>query len=136
MTGDTRVILCTDDKTRESVVGLPVLHAGAAAPISTTRSDDAGGLKRRPNPATRVVHDCVLRVVGFTMVHEELLEACPKITNATALDTWNVGNFVDSVTQFLWEERRLYESHTGEPLVKAMLVRIDSKSGTVLEVLQ
>ena len=53
MTGTTRVVLDTADKSSKTILGLKVVHHGDGA---RALSDE-------------VVHDCVLRVIRFTHLH-------------------------------------------------------------------
>jgi hypothetical protein len=39
-----------------------------------------------------VVHDAVMRVIGFTQVHQDLLEVCP--AKRSAVEAWDIGRFV------------------------------------------
>ena len=120
---DTRVVLCTADKTGNNVVGLPVIHHGAVLPALKTGSANAA------------VHDCVLRVIGFTILQGDLKDVSPKI-GCKGADDWNMNKFLQRLQTFLESEKRLFETQSASILVKAMLVRIDIKSGIVLEVLQ
>jgi hypothetical protein len=38
------------------------------------------------------VHDAVMRVIGFTQVHQDLLEVCP--AKRSAVEAWDVSRFV------------------------------------------
>jgi hypothetical protein len=69
----------------------------------------------------------VLRVIGFTLLHPQLLEAVPSLQQDTKL-------FLLAIENFLQTERQLYETQTGQLLVKAYYVRLDEK-GTVEKVL-
>ena len=117
MTGTTRVVLGTADQSSRTIIGLEVLHQG----------DGARGL------SDEVVHDCVLRVIGFTHLHSILLTAVPQSTE-TATDKSMI-RFIEVLTRFLNSERRLFESQTGLPLTQAWFVELDS-NGRIANVLQ
>ena len=48
------------------------------------------------------VHDAVMRVIGFTQVHQDLLEVCP--AKRSAVETWDVGRFVSRLQRLLQQE--------------------------------
>jgi len=126
MTRDTRVVLCTSDKSAKNIVGLPVIHHGSVAASTSNKNDKKA--------ADQAVHDCVLRVIGFTILHKPLLknEAVPK--PGCCQDDWDVNVFVRSLRLFLESDRRLFETQSGQPLVNAYFVRLDP-NGNVQEVL-
>ena len=66
-----------------------------------------------------VVHDSVLRVVGFTIVQGDLYDAAPERDGE-----WNISRFVQKLEEWLARERRVVEMRTGRPLVRAYFVRI------------
>ena len=45
------------------------------------------------------VHDAVMRVIGFTQVHQDLLEVCP--AKCSAVEAWDVGRFVSRLQRLL-----------------------------------
>ena len=93
MTENTRVVLGTADLA--NIVGLPVLHHGVVA--NPTQSNGAA------------VHDSVLRVIGFTLLHSELKKK----------------PFLPAVRNFLIQHQRLFELSNGKPLTQAWMVEID-----------
>ena len=114
MTGDTRVVMSAD--AQADIVGRTVMHHGAVM-----RNDDDATAKG-------VVHDSVLRVVGFTIVQGDLYDAAPERDGE-----WNISRFVQKLEEWLARERRVVEMRTGRPLVRAYFVRIADKK--VAEVL-
>lgn len=119
MTGDTRVVLCARDKTPENILGLPVIYHGAVAPnVVTERSTDDA------------VHDCVLRVIGFTLIQSDLLSVAPK-----ADGKWDMKAFLKNLEMFLQTKKRLFEVQSGQQLCKVYFVQIDSK-GNVARLLE
>eukprot|EP00927_Polykrikos_kofoidii_P063495 TRINITY_DN58328_c0_g1_i1.p1 TRINITY_DN58328_c0_g1~~TRINITY_DN58328_c0_g1_i1.p1 ORF type:complete len:430 (-),score=54.16 TRINITY_DN58328_c0_g1_i1:42-1331(-) len=113
MTGDTRVVLSTAATASRGVRGLPVIAQG---PCSKTSSF--------------AVHDAVLRVIGFTLLQP---------SDGEALQVWksddcDVPVFIERLQDWLASEERLFEASSGEPLVVATFVRLDS-DGRVADVL-
>jgi hypothetical protein len=126
MTGDTRVVLATANTAAGSLLGLPVAHHGAVM-------QTAAGAAGEDGPETFMVHDAVLRVIAFTLVQGDLIGTLP-LPSATIVgqaEAWDVGPFLERLQIFLVREQRLVERHTGRPLARAFLVRIDEKARVV-----
>ena len=89
-----------------------------------------GAVMRNDDDATAkgVVHDAVLRVIGFTIVQGDLYDVAPGRDGE-----WNISNFVTELEGWLARERRVVEMQTGRPLLRAYFVRIADKK--VAEVL-
>jgi hypothetical protein len=134
MTGDTRMVLATtrvaNMEQEQQLIGLRVLHHGETAVVAKRSKGD----EQEP-----VVHDCVLRTIGFTMVQG----GGPVVEAVRALeDDACDPNALDPATRTLlhrtWAwltmDRRLVEAHTGEDLTHVYYVRID-ESMRVLDVL-
>ncbi|CAB9506342.1 expressed unknown protein [Seminavis robusta] len=131
MTGETRVVLATAEKsTPQSIVGLPVIHHGAVAP----RSGGTVGIHGTPRGADRAVHDSVLRVIGFTLLQENLLPVVPRATASIVEDPWDMQKFLVALQTFLQTKQRLFETQSGLPLQRAYYVQIGA-NGNVEEVL-
>ena len=147
MTGQTRVVLGTADKTASNIVGRFVIHHGAVAPLrdnttaatnssSSTTSKSASitsTLKDTQQQGDPAVHDCVLRVIGFTILQDGLIQGIPKVGYDGKM-YWDIEQFLKLLQHFLESKRRLFETQSGQPLVKAFFVRIDSQ-GKVAKVL-
>ena len=124
MTGATRVVMCTEEAAAGGAAGLagmPVVHHGAVTPHVKARAP--GG----------VVHDVVLRAVGFTILHGELQAAAPR--SGAVPEDWDVARFVRRLQRFLRDSGRLVEARTGHPLRRAFFVRVDPSTLVVAEVL-
>jgi hypothetical protein len=131
MTGDTRVVLATADKSSlQSIIGLPVIHHGAVAPTKSTQSTSNDNKER--SGAQAAAHDCVLRVIGFTILQETLRKTVP--SSSPREEPWNIQIFLKALQTFLESKQRLFESQSGLPLTKAYYVQIDDH-GNVSKVL-
>lgn len=121
MTGDTRMVLATQRVASLDILGLRVLHHGELPSSKEMETMEP------------LLHDAVLRVLGFTMVQgsiplvEAILALKGDVDNATTTLVCRVGAWLSL-------ERRLVEVHTGEPLSHVYFVRIDQE-GRVAEVL-
>jgi hypothetical protein len=134
MTGNTRVVLATADKSSpHSIMGLPVLHHGAVAPTTKAQSND-DDMKRSSGQADVAVHDCVLRVIGFTILQEALQKTVPRALSSQMEEPWNIQRFLDALQVFLESKHRVFETQSGLPLRKAYYVQIDD-TGNVSKVL-
>ena len=130
MTGDTRLVLgCAtatgagaDAETDATpLLGRRVVHHG-----ERPRGGQGGGKGTGEEAGEEVVvHDAVLRVVGFTLVHAE----CGALLAAA-----DVRTYTRRVEEWLRSERRLVEVSSGRTLERAYVVRLDA-SGCVVEVL-
>ena len=137
MTGDTRLVLgCAtstgtgaDAETDAApLLGRRVIHHGE-------RPKKGGGSGGGGEEAA-VLHDAVLRVVGFTLVHAEvgaLLAAADLRAPGGDLAS-SLSRVTRHVEDWLRSERRLVEASTGRRLERAYFVRLDA-SGCVIEVL-
>jgi hypothetical protein len=115
MTGDTRMVLATARVAHHSdLIGLRVLHHGQVV-VEKKHEDDF------------VVHDCVLRTIGFTMIQggEPVMEAARELENDSTVDGAATQMLLHRTWAWLTLDRRLVESHTGEDLTHVYLVRID-----------
>ena len=124
MTGQTRLILFTEAAAAAAggLVGRPVAYHGLAG--EATAANAADGV---------CVHDAVLRVVGFTLLHREAL---PRLAAGAIERPEDFGvDDVRDVEAWLRRERRLFERASGEPLARAALVRVDQEGGRVAQVL-
>ena len=136
MTGDTRVVLATAEKsTPHSIVGLPVIHHGAVAP-ATNAPKPNNDKKRGTAQPDGAVHDCVLRVIGFTILQRSLRDAVPQALSSSSPreEPWNIQRFLDTLQTFLESKRRVFETQSGLPLLKAYYVQMDD-NGNVAKVL-
>eukprot|EP00591_Stephanopyxis_turris_P011149 CAMPEP_0195519210 /NCGR_PEP_ID=MMETSP0794_2-20130614/14517_1 /TAXON_ID=515487 /ORGANISM="Stephanopyxis turris, Strain CCMP 815" /LENGTH=202 /DNA_ID=CAMNT_0040648331 /DNA_START=780 /DNA_END=1385 /DNA_ORIENTATION=- len=113
MTGDTNIVFATRNiASGIGIVGMRVLYHGEM-PVSGEE---------------KVVHDCVLRSIGFTMVQggPSMIRAAqalqPGQTSGLAVKA-----FLRQIQFWLMSERRLFEGRSGELLTHAYLVRIDDK---------
>lgn len=136
MTGDTRVVLCTNPVVEDNdLIGKPVLHHGA---ISLS-ADSAGVV------GIASVYDVVLRVIGFTLLQGDLVSAIPS-TSWPCVETcleheaevqtygWHVSWFLIVLERWL-KTNRMIEKTSGLPLSKAYFVKIDAKANRVLQVI-
>lgn len=118
MTGDTRLVLATGRE--HNLVGLKVVHHGLAQEAA---DDESAG-------APAVVHDAVLRILGFTLLHDVPgLRAPLEASAGAALDVRAVAW---AVRGWLVRERRLIERRSGQPLLQAAFVRV-GEDGRVVE---
>lgn len=119
MKEDTRVVLTTAAGTAHNIVGATIVHHLIAVPaaIAVSASQD-------------IVHDSVLRVIGLTLVHDELRES---VLARTPDGQWDIACFVRSLQSWLHRRRRIFQLSTGEDLTKAFFVRM--QNGRVQEVL-
>jgi hypothetical protein len=130
ITGETRVVLATADISPHNIVGLSVVPDGAVEPAQVMEGkDDTMQVDNKNNQA---VYDCFRRAIDLTGLNTELADAVPKSGNTKK--EWDVNRFVTTLQQFLASKKRLFETQSGRPLVKAFFVRIDSK-GNVSKVL-
>ena len=155
MTGDTRLVMCTREVCEGaqggggSLVGLPIMHHGGSGAFGM------GAAASGP-----VMHDSIMRVLGFTLVHagltdalddsveEEPTEEEPRAvasrTRAASRTAASgelgsserrvVKRLLQRLEEWLSRERRLLESATGRPLARAFFVRLDGEQ-KVAEVL-
>lgn len=120
MSGDTRLVLATPETAALGLVGARVAYAKPGGPPRPT-----------PSPTARVVHDAVLRVVGFTVAADEGVSALLERAD------WAPRELCRRVETFLETGRRCVEADTGRCLRRAFFVRVDAKNGReVLEVLE
>eukprot|EP00934_Nitzschia_sp_Nitz4_P000056 Nitzschia sp. Nitz4//scaffold30_size153850//131475//132818//NITZ4_002795-RA/size153850-processed-gene-0.22-mRNA-1//1//CDS//3329547315//56//frame0 len=134
MTRDTRLVLATEAVANMDIVGLRVLHHGE---LLTSAQKDAG--------SSPVVHDAVLRILGFTMVQggDAIVQAVQALgvqdasfeeEGSSAPVSESTKALVYRIGAWLPMERRLVEVQSGEPLTHAYFVRVD-EGGNVAEVL-
>jgi hypothetical protein len=139
MTGDTRMVFATTkvassssssqhQKNEEShflssLEGLRVLHQGET--IRSSSDDDEN-----------VVHDCVMRTIGFTVVqgNEPLLEAVHALQYNQEVGGAATRALLHRTWAWLTLEKRLVEAHTGEDLTHVYFVRVD-KNMRITEIL-
>lgn len=123
MTGTMRIAMATrevGEMPEQSLIGLPVAHHGGTA---------AFGLGHGGHDGPRM-HDSVLRVLGFTLVHGGLVDAF----DIASPEEENVRRLLPRLERWLRTERRLVETASGRPLERAYWVRINEKTQTVEEV--
>mmetsp|Transcript_61704 Transcript_61704/g.145887 ORF Transcript_61704/g.145887 Transcript_61704/m.145887 type:complete len:182 (-) Transcript_61704:38-583(-) len=107
MTGRSRIILFTKDQSESELPGALVLHHGLL---------DA----RKPPKGRSVVHDSVLRVIGFTLLHGD--EAvCSAARTLSHQDTRAITRYLVELGRWLKQEKRFVDL-TGEPLVRCAFV--------------
>lgn len=129
MIGDTRIAMGSSlARSLEDKTGVSVVHHGALVDSLPAVDKRVGGHE------VTVLHDAVLRVVGFTLLQDSLLQAIPPHT-CTRPQDWDIRTFLNCLESWLETEQRMVERHTGHTLTKAYLVRIDVKRNVVLEVL-
>jgi hypothetical protein len=131
MIGDTRLVLTSPEVAANGLVGLRIMHQG------DHRRDDEGNCEK--NVTEAVVHDAVMRTIGFTLVQggDSFVDVFRNMKEDTPSDSsLAVETLVHRTWAWLSVERRLFDAHTGELLTCAFFVRIDSSSGTIIEVLQ
>ena len=120
MTGDTRVVLSAR---RPPQVGDVIAHSMTRFLASAPKAGDED-----------VVHDCVLRLVGYTLAH-----ATPVFGAGGGRDDgWLAGEgaapgtatqlFLARTDAWLRDERRLVERSTGAPLRHSALVRVGGEA--------
>ena len=120
MTGDTRVVLSAR---RPPQVGDVVAHSMTRFLAAAPKAGDE-----------EVVHDCVLRLVGYTLAH-----ATPVFGAGGGRDDgWLAGEgappgtatqlFLARTDAWLRDERRLVERSTGAPLRHSALVRVGGEA--------
>ena len=108
------------------LVGRTIAHHGAV-------SRDDGGVVG--GGGEEVVHDCVMRVIGFTLLHRDLRSTVPTKGGGEKCE-WDTKGFVRALQDVLIREGRVFETATGRPLVRAHFVRMESAtSKTVAEVI-
>ena len=118
MTGSTRMVLCSNPEATESdIVGAEILYHGGLA--------DDWNAKKAGNIS--VVHDAVLRLFGWTLVHQNILETL------SASGPCNIVQLLQK-TEIVLFQGRLLECHTGRFLRRAYFVRCGA-DGRVQEVL-
>ena len=88
---------------------------------SINSSSSGSSSSSSSNATTLVVHDAVLRVIGFTLIQGDLLRHAP----SSKTGEWDIATFVLRLQQWLQAEERLVEAHTGLLLVAAYFVRVD-----------
>jgi hypothetical protein len=129
MTGNTRIVLTalahgTSTGPDDTVVGRRVVPHGLLLPTETTAM---GGGKPHSHPYG-LAHDVVLRAIAFTTVHADLHAQL-------ASNNWDMPALLEHLTLWLRRERRLIESSSGLPLLRAHFVRINLSDNKVVEVL-
>ena len=125
---------------RACLVGLPVAYAGLAGE-KTVAAADAAAANAAAKPAAAfaapVVHDGVMRVLGFTLLHDvpSLLAA---LSESSEKDV-DVPTMLLAISSWLTATPRLYEVRGGATACRrldcAALVRVDAKAERVVEVL-
>lgn len=131
MTGDTRLVLTTPEVAANGLVGLRIMYQGEHRPDDEIEGEN--------NNTGAVVHDAVLRTIGFTLVQGEdtFVEVLRNMKEDKASNcSLAIETLVHRTWAWLSVERRLFDAHTGEALTCAFFVRIDTSSGTIKEVLQ
>ena len=119
MVGDQRLVLATDKELLTQ--GAVVAHFGpAGARAYTARCADCA-----PTP---VVHDAIMRVCSFTLVHSERILAalCSKEEEALAR-----AEMIEATEAWLRSSRRLFERKSGKALLHAAFVRVVDDPGGV-----
>jgi hypothetical protein len=121
MVEDMRMVLVTEANALRNLMGLRVLHSLEVLS------------KKEMDLQSFVVHDAVMRSIGFTLVRggDPLVEAVQMLHQMEGLQ-----RLVYRTWAWLQVEKgRLVELHTGDILTSAAIVRIDRDSGRILEVL-
>ena len=132
MIGDKRVVVCAADivQDKTDVLGAS-LGSGSLNVKKESGNRNAG--KDDSSANDFVVHDTVMRVIGFTLlVNTELAEALPQSKNGKM----NMVSFLTTLEKYLVSSHRLLEGATGKVLTRAFFVRIDPVTQTVVEVLE
>jgi len=127
MTGKTRLVLATREVAQSgALVGMSVVHHGGSGAFGT-----------RAAPGEQlVVHDSILRVAGFTLLHDDLIDAfdLPTIGRLTstqadagreAAELLMMRRLLRRLEVWLGRERRVLETASGRPLLHAYFVSID-----------
>jgi hypothetical protein len=111
MIEDTRMVFATKKVASEGIEGLKVLHHGEVL----NDNEDA------------VVHDCVLKTIGFTMIQggDAMVEAVWALKQDPKISSTATRAFLHRTWATLTLDRRLVEVHTGEDLLHVYLVRVD-----------
>ena len=114
MTGDTRIVMATTrvaSRHHDGVIGLRVLHHGEVA-----------------NGEDDFVHDCVLRIIGFTLLQGDtpILQAVHELEkDDLQIPGPATSRFLHRLWALLNLDQRLVETHTGADLTHVNLVKID-----------
>lgn len=87
---------------------------------------------------SRVLHDAMLRLIGFTLLHVDALEPLLERSDAPYIESLDPfiaepAALLRAIEEWLGRDRRLIESSSGSPLLRAALVRVDG-DGRVTEV--
>ena len=125
MTGRTRLVLATREvsaRGEAGLVGLPVLHHGGS-----------GGFGMGVDARGASVHDAILRVLSFTLVHADLTDAFDDPRSGSS-EAEMIQRLLGRIEAWLMRARRLFESSSQLPLTTAFFVRID-EAGAVEKVL-
>ncbi len=61
------------------MIGLPILHHGGVSKGGRGGGTENGGCGGYGGYGGGVVHDAVLRVIGFTLLAGDLCDVCPKV---------------------------------------------------------
>ena len=131
MVGNTRLVLyphslCSSHSLyatpRECLVGLPVAHHGLAGEKVVSRG------------APLVVHDGVLRVLAFTLLHDIplLVEA---LSAGGGTTTARVPAMLKAIHSWLKATPRLYERCEGQELDCCAFVKVDADGLRVVDVI-
>jgi len=114
VTGETRLVLAAEWLAPRDLVGATVAYA----------------TKPRPSPpasSRAVVHDAILRTVGFTLFAQDCIYY-------TVRHPWEPKELILSTETYL-RSKRLVEVETGRALRRAFFVRVSKDGSTVKEVL-
>jgi hypothetical protein len=71
------------------VIGLPILHHGGVSKGGRGGVTENGGYGVSGGYGGGVVHDAVLRVIGFTLLAGDLCDVCPKVSFVSFLFEWS-----------------------------------------------
>ncbi|EOD17695.1 hypothetical protein EMIHUDRAFT_102411 [Emiliania huxleyi CCMP1516] len=136
MTGRTRLVLATREAAQQDLVG--------------TRS---GAFGAKDAPAGHAVHDSILRATGFTLLHDNLVDAfdlpadaarvadggaAPAAKDAAAREAAELEmmrRLLMRLERWLARERRLLEASSARPLERAYFVLLDGDKTRVAKVL-
>ena len=128
MTGNLRIVLATREVAERGLnglIGLPVLHHGGSGAFGMGAKTDGDA-----------VHDAVLRVLGYTLVHAELVDAFEDVNSDAAGEGTTPEQaehamlcaMLRRLERWMDQERRIVETASGgRPLVRAFHVSIDGE---------
>ena len=122
----------------DALVGLPVAYHGLAGEKTVAAATADAAAAASPDGATaRVLHDGVLRVLAFTLLHDvpglaANLSARPKKDDG---DDDAVRAIVRATQAWLRQAPRLYERRSGKALDCVAFVRVGEDGARVVEVL-